>query len=349
MQDLFRFKCWVRQLAAPTKLADEARRAGGGALTAEMQRRLSEEVFADAALRAAPPGPSYRRRLLQALVRAAEEDNCELADELVDLFIDAQLDGQADPDTDGWRYKTFTYDAASADRGPAPPLQQLPGTVALRCCQNLLADSTGAHEWSAGLRLAELCLSRPELFAGKACLELGCGTGMVGVALARAGARSVVLTDGNAAVVDNCCANLALNGMDARPGASAVADPPDGIQVEQRVWEEWTNDVAPPDVLLGADLLYDPKIFPVLVPLAKRLLTRPPKPGTPQPVAYFAAQVRNEASMRGFEAEVASQGCLRLEVLDFEPVVSFQHLLREEGLQNVRVYRIQHDPDALPL
>ncbi len=73
------------------QLADEARLAGVGALTPEVQRRLAEEVFGDDAFRAAPPAPAYRRRLLQALVRAAEEDGCELSDELVELFTAAQL------------------------------------------------------------------------------------------------------------------------------------------------------------------------------------------------------------------------------------------------------------------
>ena len=63
------------------------------------------------------------------------------------------------------------------------------------------------------------------------------------------------------------------------------------VQVIQRDWSEDWSDVSPPDVLLGADLLYDPVGHPPLVSLAKRLLARPPKPGTPTPVAYLAAQV----------------------------------------------------------
>lgn len=77
------------------------------------------------------------------------------------------------------RYKTFTYVDAAAPGEPAPspaalegpppsPQRQPPGTISLRCTPNLLAASTGAHEWSAGLKMAELCLSRPELFAGGA-------------------------------------------------------------------------------------------------------------------------------------------------------------------------------------
>lgn len=44
-------------------------------------------------------------------------------------------------------------------------------------------------------------------------MELGCGTGMVGVALSRVGAAGLLLTDGNADTVANCQRNLALNGV----------------------------------------------------------------------------------------------------------------------------------------
>lgn len=46
---------------------------------------------------------------------------------------------------------------------------------------------------------------------GRRCVELGCGTGMVGVALCRIGAAAVQLTDGNAAAVHNCRHNLEIN------------------------------------------------------------------------------------------------------------------------------------------
>lgn len=46
---------------------------------------------------------------------------------------------------------------------------------------------------------------------GSSCLELGCGAGVVGVALCRTGAATVQLTDGNGAAVDNCKHNLEIN------------------------------------------------------------------------------------------------------------------------------------------
>lgn len=48
-------------------------------------------------------------------------------------------------------------------------------------------------------------------YTGKRVLELGCGCGMVGTAAYRGGAQSLWLTDGNAAALDNCVANLQRN------------------------------------------------------------------------------------------------------------------------------------------
>lgn len=131
------------------------------------------------------------------------------------------------------------------------------GLISLRVSGNMLAGSTGCHEWEASFALAQLVLRRPELFRGRnsigreylwtgrllngcrtqspssACqkltepnlndglraalhvgqrvLELGAGAGLVGVALARAGAQLVAATDGSAEAVSNCAANMRLN------------------------------------------------------------------------------------------------------------------------------------------
>lgn len=51
---------------------------------------------------------------------------------------------------------------------------------------------------------------------------MGCGSGLVGVCLARSGAGSLMLTDGDAQTVANCHFNLSLNGVRSRAVAGAV-------------------------------------------------------------------------------------------------------------------------------
>lgn len=64
---------------------------------------------------------------------------------------------------------------------------------------------------------------------GRSCLELGCGTGLVTMALAHAKASPILATDGNADTTRNCCYNLQLNdisyeGLEVTPSHTWPAD-----------------------------------------------------------------------------------------------------------------------------
>ena len=80
-----------------------------------------------------------------------------------------------------WRHKVYTYGPVEAEALHAAvdkchyKLSELraavseraaQGAVVLRLSCNLFEASTGAHEWGAGFRLAELLLSRPHLVQG---------------------------------------------------------------------------------------------------------------------------------------------------------------------------------------
>lgn len=181
---------------------------------------------------------------------------------------------------------------------------------------------------------------------------------MVGVALHRAGARHIILTDGNPEAVANCRRNLALNGVPllSAPGehdeALAPASGsgsrqlgPETLQGQQQrpggqgwtecrqlCWEYgWPGPGAAqrarqaqrerqPTVVLGADLLYDPTVIPVLLGLLKQVLeaaavaqaaadepaggcsaaTQHAQHGQHPPAAYLATTLRNEATLRQF-------------------------------------------------
>ena len=58
-----------------------------------------------------------------------------------------------------------------------------------------------------------LCAAPP---AGKTCIELGCGPGLVAACLARLQPARLLLTDGDPQTLVNCCSNLALNGHSVR-------------------------------------------------------------------------------------------------------------------------------------
>lgn len=96
-----------------------------------------------------------------------------------------------------------------------------------------------AFAWAAGLGLARYILAHPELVRGKRVLDFGCGSGLVGISAAKAGASSVLCCDSDplARLASQC--NAERNGV-----VITVAG-------------EWLGESADLDCLLAADILYD--------------------------------------------------------------------------------------------
>ncbi len=98
-----------------------------------------------------------------------------------------------------------------------------------------------AHYWAGGLALARYVLDNPAVVAGLRVLDLGAGSGLVGIAAAKAGARAVVAAEVDPYAVAALKLNMALNGA--------------SISVVQ---EDLTDRDPPPetDVILVGDLFY---------------------------------------------------------------------------------------------
>jgi predicted nicotinamide N-methyase len=52
-----------------------------------------------------------------------------------------------------------------------------------------------AYDWGGGLALARHILNYPEIVAGRTVLDLGAGSGLVGIAAAKSGAKHVIAAD----------------------------------------------------------------------------------------------------------------------------------------------------------
>ncbi|MDE2362452.1 MAG: methyltransferase [Hyphomicrobiales bacterium] len=95
--------------------------------------------------------------------------------------------------------------------------------------------------WAGGLALAQHLAARPETVAGKGVLDLGAGSGLVGIAAAKAGARAVLAVD----VDEDAVAAIELNARANRVSLAVLHD-------------DILDDVPPPvDVALVGDLFYD--------------------------------------------------------------------------------------------
>jgi predicted nicotinamide N-methyase len=129
-----------------------------------------------------------------------------------------------------------------------------------------------AELWPSGSALAA-AVAELDL-TGRRVLELGCGLGLVGVAAAVAGA-DVLAADQSAEAIAFTTVNAERNGVAVRTVRCAFERP------------EPVLAGAPWDLVLAADVLYEPRTVPVLVDLLPRLaravwLADPGRPREPE-------------------------------------------------------------------
>jgi predicted nicotinamide N-methyase len=126
-----------------------------------------------------------------------------------------------------------------------------------------------AFAWAGGQALARHVLDHPELVAGRRVLDLASGSGIVGIAAARAGASAVVASDSDARARVAAARNAALNDVTL----DVVGDLLAGDEAELDV-----------DVVLAGDVFYE------------------------QPMARLMLEFLDEATGVGIEVYVGDPG-----------------------------------------
>ncbi|WP_179297993.1 class I SAM-dependent methyltransferase [Mesorhizobium carmichaelinearum] len=113
-----------------------------------------------------------------------------------------------------------------------------------------------AYAWAGGAVLVRYILDHPMTVAGRRVLDLGAGSGIVGIAAAKAGAREVI-----AAEIDR-------NGV-AAIGLNAVAN---GVEITI-VHKDITTGPPPlVDLVLAGDVFYSPQVALRITPFLDRCL-----------------------------------------------------------------------------
>ncbi len=100
--------------------------------------------------------------------------------------------------------------------------------------------------WGSGKALAQQLLQNPDLVRGKTVLDFGCGSGVVAIAAVKAGAARVIACDIDPVALAATRHNARLNNVE-------LAYLEDFFSLQESV-----------DVLLAADVLYDPDNLPLL-------------------------------------------------------------------------------------
>ncbi len=106
--------------------------------------------------------------------------------------------------------------------------------------------------WASGQVLAEFLLARPAWVRGKRVLDFGCGSGVVAIAAALAGAAEVIACDIDPLALDAAHLNAELNGVRVTLAA------------------DYCEVAGPVDLIIVADVLYDRSNFPWLQRFVER-------------------------------------------------------------------------------
>lgn len=214
--------------------------------------------------------------------------------------------------------------------------------------------------WPSSLFLSEFILSFPEIFANKCCFEVGSGVGLVGICLSYVKASKVILSDGDLSTLANMKVNLELNHL-------STHDPVHHKKVHCVClpWESASEDdlqCFAPDIILGADIIYDPSCLPHLVRVlslllkhnkhshaevgarreldslpADKLLRHPLGKG---PVAYVASVIRNAETFNYFLALAEQAKLVVTDLTEKVEVSKFLPYLRSYQRSSIRIFRI---------
>ena len=157
----------------------------------------------------------------------------DLQQSLGELLGDAQLVITDLPDT---ALKLWLIDAHNMDRAFTPDETR----------RILYEPPYWAFCWASGLALARFLADRPHWVKGKRVLDFGAGSGVAGIAAARAGALEVVACDLDPLALAACRANAQLN------------------DVQLGYCSNFFAEVDRFDLILVADVLYDRENLPLL-------------------------------------------------------------------------------------
>ncbi|CAM0958345.1 unnamed protein product [Alopecurus aequalis] len=270
-QLLLHLKLAFLALEPPACVLTLARKAGGGSVTPHVQNFILENCTGTNV--AGGQNYTYVETILKKVIAEVELSSDIVIDELYEELGQCMLSkaNNSSMNMDNKIYKDISFLCPTHDSASLGPVSLV---ARLSCSTNMLEGDTGCCLWPSSLFLSEFILSFPELFSKKCCFELGSGVGLVGVCLNYVGASKVILTDGDGSTLMNMKANMEMNSL-CIEGSQLVTENKNKVECKYLSWEEASeSDLwdCQRDVVLGADIIYNPACVPHLVRVLSTLL-----------------------------------------------------------------------------
>lgn len=165
----------------------------------EQHRLLSETVCLEK-VQKYPLDRNYMVRFIRCIIDALEGQNLEVHDDFYTILCDFQSKSN-DCDSE-YSYKHYQV---LIDRNIE--------TVTLKENRNKISNgTTGLNVWESALAISEWAIENRCHFDNKHCLELGAGTGLSSLIIAKCcSPKTIHITDGNDRVIENLVENVADN------------------------------------------------------------------------------------------------------------------------------------------
>ncbi|XP_062562709.1 protein-lysine N-methyltransferase EEF2KMT [Armigeres subalbatus] len=229
----------------------------------EEQEVLLNETVNNSLVVQYPLRTGYQVAFLKHIIHHLNKMNVEQHDQLYERYC-GLLSQSGMEDQAGFSYKHY----------------ELPGNgvITLKESSALISEgTTGLCSWQASKALCEFITNNLEDFHGKNILELGSGVGLSGIFMAKYCEPSmIVLSDCHSSVVSTLKQNVELNFPKGtkvetdNPLINCLVDNGDSIVAVMDL--DWSyinasniNQLIEPDVLVGADIVYDQALFQPLL------------------------------------------------------------------------------------
>lgn len=285
---------------------------------------FTEEAQADICrvlTRAAQHNAFYAKSVLSRYLQYAESLGL-VAEEVYELYCDPKILSSTELLPHDHDVLEYTVDSAGSTVRIAETPRVISGS-----------GTTGFRTWEAALHLVQYLTGLgPGFWAGKSVVELGTGTGLVGLGLYTTadalGVASVTLTDGSAEVVGRLPASLALCGIPNDQSGSLL--------YRELQWGDTSIlDGTKADVVVAADVTYDALVVPDLAATIVGFFEAGAH------VAFVAATIRNEDTIAAWEAQL--EKLFRWEVCNrlLRPSEACESGWFQRGTPEIRVYKIE--------